>query len=150
MWWRISGASCLFLVVFIAAMWLKTTTTSGMHCNKLKICGWLIGGSVRYLLSLFSISEVNKFLIIRYFVYCGLHQKGFPTLLEFFWKLAWQIINNIYIGELERGWERYFQNPFIGWWLYQGMLEDIRIGGGFPLQKMPINSTSADLNAVKR
>ena len=44
-----------------------------------------------------AISEVNAFLIIRYFVYCGLPREGMPTLLEFHWKLEWQLINNIYI-----------------------------------------------------
>ena len=46
-----------------------------------------------------AISEVNTFLILRYFVYCGLHREGMPALPEFHRKLAWQIINNIYIGE---------------------------------------------------
>ena len=45
-----------------------------------------------------AISEVNAFLILRSFVYCGLCWEGMPALLEFCWKLAWQLINNIYIG----------------------------------------------------
>ena len=45
-----------------------------------------------------SISEVNAFLIPHYFVYCGLCQEGMTTLLDFCRKLAWQIINSIYIG----------------------------------------------------
>ena len=49
------------------------------------------------------ISEVNAFLILRYFVYCGLLREGVPTLLEFRQNLVWQIINNIYIGEREGG-----------------------------------------------
>ena len=44
------------------------------------------------------ISEVNTFLILRYSVYCGLRWEGMPTLLDFFRKLVWQLINNIYIG----------------------------------------------------
>ena len=35
-----------------------------------------------------AISEVNEFLILRYFVYCGLHREGMPTLLDFFRKLV--------------------------------------------------------------
>ena len=30
-----------------------------------------------------AISEVHAFLILRYFVYCGLRREGMPTLLEF-------------------------------------------------------------------
>ena len=51
------------------------------------------------------ISEVNAFLILRYFFYCGLHQEGMPGILEFRRKLAWKIINNICIGEWEGGGE---------------------------------------------
>ena len=50
-----------------------------------------------------SISEVNAFLILRYFFYCGLRWERIPMLLEFCWKLAWQLINNRYIGEWEVG-----------------------------------------------
>ena len=46
-----------------------------------------------------AISEVNKFLILRYFVYCGLFREGMPTLLEFRWKLMWQLINNTNISK---------------------------------------------------
>ena len=35
-----------------------------------------------------AISEVNAFLILHYFVYCGLHWEGMPTLLEFCRKLV--------------------------------------------------------------
>ena len=49
------------------------------------------------------ISEVNEFLILSYFVYCGLRQQGMLELLEFRRKFVWQIINNIYIGEREGG-----------------------------------------------
>ena len=44
-----------------------------------------------------AISEVNEFLILHHVVYCGLCQEGMPTLLDFLWKLAWKLINNIYI-----------------------------------------------------
>ena len=47
---------------------------------------------------IFSISDINAFLILRSFVYCGLCQEGMPVLLEFLQKLVWQLINNIYIG----------------------------------------------------
>ena len=50
-----------------------------------------------------AISEVNAFLILRYFVYCGLRREGMTTLLEFSQKLAWQLINNTYIKEREGG-----------------------------------------------
>ena len=46
-----------------------------------------------------AISEVNAFLILRYFVYCGLCHKGIPALLEFYRNLVWKIIKNIYILE---------------------------------------------------
>ena len=36
---------------------------------------------------IFSISEVNAFLILRYFVYCGLPWERMPTLLEFIQEL---------------------------------------------------------------
>ena len=49
------------------------------------------------------ILEVTAFLIICYFVYCGLCQEGMPALLEFFRKFPCKIINNIYIGEQEGG-----------------------------------------------
>ena len=52
---------------------------------------------------IFYLSEVNEFLILRYFVCCGLRLEGMPILLEFSRKLAWQIINNIYIGECGGG-----------------------------------------------
>ena len=61
-----------------------------------------------------SISEVNVFLIQFYFVYYWLRQEGIPTLLEFLRKLAWQLINNIYIGEREGGGVSYFHTQFIG------------------------------------
>ena len=60
-----------------------------------------------------AISEVNAFLILRYFVCCGLRWEGRPTLLDFCRKLAWQLINNIYIGEREGGLSS-CQTPFIG------------------------------------
>ena len=50
-----------------------------------------------------AISEVNAFLILRYFVYCGLRREGITALMYFSQKLAWQLINNIYIGEWEGG-----------------------------------------------
>ena len=52
-----------------------------------------------------AISEVNAFLILRYFVYCRLCPEGIPTLLEFCQKLVWQLINNIYNREWEEGGE---------------------------------------------
>ena len=36
-----------------------------------------------------AISEVNAFLILCYFVYCGLRREGMPMLLEFCRKLVW-------------------------------------------------------------
>ena len=60
-----------------------------------------------------AISEVNALLILRYFVYCGLHWEGMPTLMEFCWNLASQLINNIYIREREGGVSS-CQTPFIG------------------------------------
>ena len=48
-----------------------------------------------------AISDVNIFLILRYFVYHGLRWEGMPTLMDFCRKLAWQLINNIYIRERE-------------------------------------------------
>ena len=47
---------------------------------------------------IFSISEVNEFLILRYFVYYGLRWEVIPMLLDFHRKLALNIINNIHIG----------------------------------------------------
>ena len=37
----------------------------------------------RFFAFILSISELNAFLIIHYFVYCGLRQEGMPALLEF-------------------------------------------------------------------
>ena len=54
------------------------------------------------------ISEVNVFLILRYFIYCGLLREGMSTLLDFCRKLAWKLINNIYMREMEGGGE-FFQ-----------------------------------------
>ena len=48
-------------------------------------------------------SEFNAFFILRFFVYCGLRWEGMPALLDFFKKLAWQLIENIYIMEREEG-----------------------------------------------
>ena len=42
-----------------------------------------------------AISEVHEFLILLYFVYCGLRWEGMPILPEFCWKLVWQLSNNI-------------------------------------------------------
>ena len=50
-----------------------------------------------------AISEVNAFLILLCFVYCGLCWEGMPTVLDFCQKLSWQLINNTYIGEWEGG-----------------------------------------------
>ena len=50
-----------------------------------------------------AILEVNAFLILRYFVYCGLRWEVIPTLLEFLWKLLWKLINNIYIRKMKGG-----------------------------------------------
>ena len=61
--------------------------------------------------SILAISEVDTFLILRYFVYCGLRWEVMPMLLEFFWKLVWQSINNIYIGE--RGGVSFFHTTLI-------------------------------------
>ena len=52
-----------------------------------------------------AISEVNAFLILSYFFYCGLRRDGIPTLIDFCQKFAWKLINNIYIGEREGGGE---------------------------------------------
>ena len=47
-----------------------------------------------------AISEVNSFLIIRYFVYCGLRQEGISTLLYFFvmWRGNLLTINTLVNG----------------------------------------------------
>ena len=60
-----------------------------------------------------AISEVHEFLILRYFVYCGLHWEGVPTLQDCLRKFLCQIINNIYIGERGGG-VSFFQNSFFG------------------------------------
>ena len=56
-------------------------------CWKLQVFAFILG-----------ISEVNEFLILRYFVSGGLRWEGMPAILDFRRKLAWQLINNIYIG----------------------------------------------------
>ena len=71
MWWISSSTSCHLIGIFITAIRSNTTTTSGMHCRQLKIHGLLISGSVMCLLSFFSISEGNAFLILRYFYTMG-------------------------------------------------------------------------------
>ena len=50
-WWRSSGTSCHLIGIFVTAMWLMITTTSGMNCHQLNIHGWLIGGIFGCLLS---------------------------------------------------------------------------------------------------
>ena len=52
-----------------------------------------------------AISEVNTFLILRYFDYCVLYSEGMPMLLEFHQKLSWKLINNIYIGKYDGGFD---------------------------------------------
>ena len=84
-----------------------------MGNHKLRIHGWQIGGNIGVFAFILAISEVIEFLNLHYFSYCGLRWEGMPTLLEFFWKLAWKLINNIYIGKRERGLS-FFQTPFIG------------------------------------
>ena len=68
-----------------------------------------------------------------------------PALMEFHRKLAWQLINNIYIGEKEGGGAFIFR--------IHSLVDDCtkaRIGGGFALQKPPVKNKAAALNAEKR
>ena len=95
-----------------------------------------------------AISEVNEFLILRYFVYCWLLREGMPALLDFFGIWCGNLLTIYKFGN-GRGVVSSFHNPFIGWWLHQGTWDYIRTGGGFSLQKVPINSTAAALNAKK-
>ena len=50
-----------------------------------------------------AISEVYTFLILRYFVYCVLRCYVVPALMDFYRKLSWKIINNIYTLRNRRG-----------------------------------------------
>ena len=43
-----------------------------------------------------SISDVNEFLILIYFVYCWLRWEFMTTLLDFCQKFVWPLIKNIY------------------------------------------------------
>ena len=139
MWWRSSST----------AMGLMTTTISVMHCHKLKIHGWLIGGSVGYLLPFWSSHRLMHFLFYDTLSIVGYFCREFLCYCSFFGSLCGNLLT-IYTFGNGRGRVRSFRNPFIGWLLHQVTREDIIIGGGFSLQKLPINSTAADLNAEKR
>ena len=87
-------------------------------------------------------------LIIRYFVYYGLRREGMPALLIFCRKLAWKLINNIYIWERNGGVE--FLPDSIHW-----LMTTQRHARIYKNQRyictvtLPINNTTAALNAVK-
>ena len=95
-----------------------------------------------------AISEVNAFLILRYFFYCGLRQEVMAALLEFCRNLVWQLINNIYIGKWEGGDELF---PDSIHWLMTAPRHVKRYQNRMWIctAKPPINSTAAALNAEK-
>ena len=127
-------------------MRLTTTTTSGIHLHKLKIYGWLIGGSVGYFLSFYLSQRLMHFWFYATFSTVGYVGKEFLCCLSFI--VSWRgNLLTIYTLGIGRWGVSSCQTPLIGWWLYQGTRDDIRIRGGFALQKQPISSTSAALNA---
>ena len=101
--WRSSSKSCHLIGIFITAMWLNITTTSVMNCHQLKIHVWLILGSVGCLLEFWPSCRLMHFWFYITFFYCGLRLEVMPAVLYFVRKLAWQIINIIYIEEQEGG-----------------------------------------------
>ena len=147
--WRISSiTSCNLIGIFVTAMQLTTTTTSGMHCHKFKINIWMIGGNVGYLLSFWPSQR-----LINFWLYATLSTVGYIVreCLRY-WSFIRSCCGNllsIYTLRNGRGGISSFQTPFIGWWLHQVTREDIIIGGVFAPKNIPINSTSTALNVEK-
>jgi hypothetical protein len=51
---------------------------------------------------LLALSEINAFLALCYFVFGRSSIEGCPTLIEFRWRLAWQLINNPWLRQEEQ------------------------------------------------
>ena len=49
-----------------------------------------------------AISEINAYLVLRYFVFANNTIEGCPTLMVFCRQLAWQLINNPWIRQDEQ------------------------------------------------
>ena len=151
--WRRHGEevqvqAAILLEFFVTAMRLITTISSVMHCHQLKIHRWLIGGSVMYFIPFWS----SKRLMIFWF-YATLSTVGYvrrECLRYWSFVGSWRgNLSTIYRLKNGRGGLSSFQTPSISWWLHQGTQEDIITGGGFALEKLPINSTYVALNAGK-
>ena len=75
-----------------------------------------------------TISEVIVFLILHYFVYCGLRWEMMPALLDFVGIWHGNLLTIYKLGN-GRGGVRSCQTPFISSRLHQGTREDIIIEG---------------------
>ena len=124
------------------------TTTSGMHYHQLKIHGWQIGGSVVYLLTFWKSHRLMHFWFYATFYTVGYVRRERLRYWSFVGSWRGNLLN-IYIFGNSRGGGSYYRNPFICWWLRQVTREDIRVGGGFALKNLPIDSTTAALSAEK-
>ena len=149
--WQTSlSTSCHFIGISVTAMRLTTTTTSGIHCHKFKIHVCLIGGSVSYFLLFYPSNRLMHFWFYDNLSTVGYIGRECLCYLSFVVSWRGNLLTIYALGDRRGLWVSSFQAPFVCWWLNQGMQEDIIIGGGFSLQKLPINSTSAYLNAENR
>ena len=145
MWWRSSSTSFHLIGIFVTAIQLTTKKASGMHFHQLKIHGWHIGGGVRHSISFWTSQSLIHFLFYATFYNVG--YVGRECLRYWIFVKIWcGKLLTIYALE-NGGGGGSWHTPFIGWLLHQVTQEDIIIGCGFALQKLSINSTSADLNA---
>ena len=144
-WWSNSSTSCHLIGIFVTAMVLIITTTSGINYHKLKINGWNISGSVRYLIWFLPYQRLIHFLFYATLSTVGYVGRGCLCYWNFIRSWCDNLLT-IYILGKGGGGLSSCQNPFIGWWLHQVTREDIRIGDVFALQQLSINNTTADFN----
>ena len=116
---RHSSTSWHLIGIFVTAMQLTTKTTSGIHYHKLNIHGWLISGSVGYLLSFWTSQRLMHFWFCTIFPTVGYIRRECPRYWIFVGSWCGNLLKICTLGN-GRGELSSCQNPFIGWWLNQG------------------------------
>ena len=117
--WRSSSTRFHLIGIFFTAMRLTNTTASGMHFHQLKIHGWLIGGSVIYLLSFWPYQRLIHFWFYATFSTMGYVGRELLRCWSFVGSWSGNLLIIYTLIKVRRG-LIYCQTPSIGWLLQQG------------------------------
>ena len=118
-WWRSSSTSGHLIGNFVAAMRVTTTTTSGMHCNQLRINGWRISGIVEYLLSFWPSQSLMHFWFYATLSTVGYVRRECLSYWSFVRSWHGNLLTIYTLGNGVGGVSS-CRTPFFDWWLHQG------------------------------